>query len=433
VEDLRELAALFAETDKPHALGQFSLAKEATIAEWAESGELRVLAQDGRPVAAAVVSSAKAERAVEDFAGNEIARIQQGDVHIKRSACRAGAEGVLARLLEDIASAAAGAVYLELWQESKPLVAAATAAAFTWLGSSKVRASSEIVGLWARAAKDRGHAVPVADLATLEQLTLPQHDVAPLMAAIRKRSPAWADHYSTYNVKHSWSALVLRGYGGLVDFIEKPAEMSRKWKADNADKLTWPIEDTPLRALLPEAEPIIAAIPGKKHRIRLMRLTPGGGELLRHADITDQDAGTAPGRLMRIHVPIDTNPSVEFEMWRLSGRTVRCHMGTGETWYLDTRKPHRAWNKGTTERIHLVMDVESSPALLALLPAQQPDAPATIGGCTMARAADAQAWAPRMASACAAIAAEPQAIATEVAVAPPLDRGRLAGHRHAGR
>ena len=46
-------------------------------------------------------------------------------------------------------------------------------------------------------------------------------------------------------------------------------------------------------------------------------------------------------------------------------RNARTH--SPSAWYLDTRKPHTAVNAGATERIHLVMDVESSPELLALL------------------------------------------------------------------
>jgi hypothetical protein len=52
-------------------------------------------------------------------------------------------------------------------------------------------------------------------------------------------------------------------------------------------------------------------------------------------------------------------------------------MAAGEAWYLDTRKPHTARNDGAAERIHVVADVEASPALLALCtrpaPAEGPD------------------------------------------------------------
>jgi hypothetical protein len=192
-----------------------------------------------------------------------------------------------------------------------------------------------------------------------------------LAKKVLELAPKFADHYSSYNKGKTWSALALRGYGGDPDFIIKPSEMSKKWKEENAAKLKLEISDSPLRALLKEAEPLISAIPGKKHRIRLMRLAPGGGELTRHADITDPDAGTLPGRLLRIHIPLLTNPKVQFQMWLLNGSRVTENMALGEAWYLDTRKPHTAANLGPEQRIHLVMDVESCPELLALLEAQK--------------------------------------------------------------
>ena len=56
-----------------------------------------------------------------------------------------------------------------------------------------------------------------------------------------------------------------------------------------------------------------------------------------------------------------------------SMKSFGAHMGAGEAWYLDDRKPHRAKNSGEEDRIHFVMDVESNPKLLALL---GPSAPA---------------------------------------------------------
>ena len=47
-------------------------------------------------------------------------------------------------------------------------------------------------------------------------------------------------------------------------------------------------------------------------RIRFMRLRAKGGELARHADITDREAGTADGMIARFHIPIVTSPAVRF-------------------------------------------------------------------------------------------------------------------------
>lgn len=89
--------------------------------------------------------------------------------------------------------------------------------------------------------------------------------------------------------------------------------------------------------------------------------------MTRHADITDLEAGTDPRKVLRIHIPLRTNPGVRFRSWGLDGQAVERHMDVGELWYLDTRKPHTAINGGETERIHLVVDTYSTPEILAQL------------------------------------------------------------------
>jgi len=54
-------------------------------------------------------------------------------------------------------------------------------------------------------------------------------------------------------------------------------------------------------------------------------------------------------------------------MWQHEGARIEGHMPTGEAWYLDTRKPHQALNKGVAHRVHLVLDVEACPELRAVL------------------------------------------------------------------
>jgi hypothetical protein len=203
------------------------------------------------------------------------------------------------------------------------------------------------------------------------RLDLPELPTGELLDALTALAPTFADHYSTYNVGHSWQALSLRGYAAEGEdadpaFIVKPAEMSRSWKSEHPDEMEWELADSPLRAALPQVEEILAAIPGVPHRIRIMRLA-AGGELTRHADITDPDAGVADGRLLRIHVPLQTSDAVEFRSWTPDGDETGCAMEVGTVWYLDTRKPHRARNGGDEDRIHLVVDVEATPELRQLL------------------------------------------------------------------
>src|SRR5206468_2956227 len=128
------------------------------------------------------------------------------------------------------------------------------------------------------------------------------------------------------------------------------------------------LQDTVLRLRLPAIDALHRPLTAlaRPHRIRLMRLAPGGGELRRHADLTDPESGIADGRVARFHFPLTTNPDVVFTSWDARGRRHEANMAAGECWYLDTRKPHAAVNRGATERIHLVVDVEANPAVRAL-------------------------------------------------------------------
>jgi len=176
----------------------------------------------------------------------------------------------------------------------------------------------------------------------------------------------FTNHYSNYNKGKSWSAISLRGYSPEWSFITKPAEMSKKWKAENKDT-EFKLQDTELRKMFPEVEDVLRWLPGKPHRIRFMNLSPAGGELQRHTDQVDPDAGVNDYKLMRFHFPIVTNEKVIFNQWDWQAELVEAHMKVGECWYIDVRKPHRAVNDGTDMRTHLVIDVEANHEVRALI------------------------------------------------------------------
>ena len=176
----------------------------------------------------------------------------------------------------------------------------------------------------------------------------------------------FTNHYSNYNKGNSWSAISLRGYSPEWSFITKPAEMSKKWKEENKD-VEFKLQDTELRKMFPEVEDLLKFLPGKPHRIRFMNLAPGGGELQRHTDQVDPDAGVNDTKLMRFHFPIVTNDECMFSQWDYEAERVSCHMNVGECWYLDVRKPHQAINNGTEMRTHLVVDIEANDKVRALI------------------------------------------------------------------
>ena len=59
-------------------------------------------------------------------------------------------------------------------------------------------------------------------------------------------------------------------------FIEKPAEMSKGWKARNPQRMAAEARPTAVAGLFPAALELASRLPGEKERIRFMRLKPGG-------------------------------------------------------------------------------------------------------------------------------------------------------------
>jgi len=65
---------------------------------------------------------------------------------------------------------------------------------------------------------------------------------------------------------------------------------------------------------------------------------------------------------VRIHVPVITNPGVQFYL-----ENRRIIMQEGECWYLDLNLSHRVQNLGSTDRVHLVIDCQINDWLRALI------------------------------------------------------------------
>lgn len=87
-------------------------------------------------------------------------------------------------------------------------------------------------------------------------------------------------------------------------------------------------------------------------RSRLMGLAPAS-DVPEHVDV-----GYYWRTHMRLHIPVVTNPQVEFTC---DGQTV--HMKAGECWAFDSFCLHNVRNKGTEKRIHLVLDTVGGETL----------------------------------------------------------------------
>ena len=102
---------------------------------------------------------------------------------------------------------------------------------------------------------------------------------------------------------------------------------------------------------------VIESFPGEKNRVRFLKLR-AGGRIFLHSD----PLHTIETGIVRFHVPVRTNPSVDFIV---DGR--RLVMRPGEAWYVDVRFKHSVNNSGAEDRVHLVVDVIPNPALSVLL------------------------------------------------------------------
>ena len=237
---------------------------------------------------------------------------------------------------------------------------------FTWVGS-KITTFAEIYSVWFRDAQTTLAKRIFPKYQTSEQLGLKKLlDVDPnfiqqISTNLDSLAMKFTNHYSNYNKDDSWSAISLRGYSDDYKFINKPEEMDKKWKEKHKNE-TYFLQDTNLYNHFPEIKNYLTnTFDGDTHRVRFMKLQPGGGELERHTDQVDPDCGKRLGQIIRLHSRIITNNAVLFSVWTPLGGKLSVNMKVGECWFLDTRHPHQVINGGTTSRIHLVVDTVITP------------------------------------------------------------------------
>ncbi|MCX6854417.1 MAG: aspartyl/asparaginyl beta-hydroxylase domain-containing protein [Verrucomicrobia bacterium] len=170
-------------------------------------------------------------------------------------------------------------------------------------------------------------------------------DPAGLQADLAKLgSNEWVAHFNTGFFSGDWSGAALRSVGG--DGTKMYADTSHGDFANTA--------------LLQECRHLKAVIESFQcplRSVRLLRLT--AGSVIR--EHRDYDLGYDAGEV-RLHVPVITNPQVEFY---LNNRRFR--MAEGECWYLDLNLPHRVQNRGATDRVHLVIDCQLNDWLRDLI------------------------------------------------------------------
>lgn len=172
-------------------------------------------------------------------------------------------------------------------------------------------------------------------------------DVSRLRADLRAVDGGWIDHLVRRNYEGDWSVLPLR----------HAADATHPVMMIYADPTATDLVDGALLAQTPYFRAVLAQFRCPLHAVRLMRLTPGSVIKPHRDHDLAAEWGTA-----RIHVPITTNPDVEF---LLNGTPLA--MAPGEAWYLRLSDEHAVANRGTTDRVHLVIDCVVDDWLAAML------------------------------------------------------------------
>jgi hypothetical protein len=100
-----------------------------------------------------------------------------------------------------------------------------------------------------------------------------------------------------------------------------------------------------LNNIITMAEPQLGSVTPRQAMLTRLR---AGSEIRRH-----KDKGQLTAKTHRIHVPIITNPDCLFSI-----EDEVKHLGAGEIWIIDNvNRFHSVANKGTQNRIHLILDV----------------------------------------------------------------------------
>lgn len=156
----------------------------------------------------------------------------------------------------------------------------------------------------------------------------------------------WVPHFNRQYYEGEWKALALRSASGRANQIYQPP-----------NEISAAI-DTPVLARCPYFRQVLNMFECSLLAARLLSLGPGS-KIREHEDYF---LGFEYG-LIRIHIPISTEPRVEFFVGN-----ERLDMKEGEAWYIDFGLPHRINNLSDRDRVHLVVDCIVNDWLKEIIP-----------------------------------------------------------------
>ena len=388
IETLKGYAKPFKDTHGPHIYGRFGLVNERDVADALMKDRYVCVKDDVGVVAACIYTIVERQSVRKDFRGEPIV-IPKGATFLTAFAAYDRFSG--AALLNKMKRFGKGWLWAEIFEEDRATKRAMLSLGANWRGT-KISADSSLKGiyaapdpqpgfdLWTPTSRYHEVSLPWAEAVsvdTIDRSFITDAELENIRQELDGRD-LYAQHYSSYNVKKTWTAFSLRGYDPTdPSFIIKPSEMSKGWKAENPERLDASCLWTEASLKFPTALKVVRRIVGDDDalldRVRFMKLEAENGELSRHADITDRDAGVADGKIARLHIPIRTSDKVRVYGWSARGSKSMVRFAEKSLCYLDQRKPHRVVNKSGQDRIHLVADVHSGQYLRDMLNAIRGD------------------------------------------------------------
>jgi hypothetical protein len=180
------------------------------------------------------------------------------------------------------------------------------------------------------------------------QVRLPfAFDPVPLAADLARLGPGdWIGHTFKTNYEGGWDIVPLRASAGETHPL----------RLIHVDPGATHFADTAWLDRLPAFRAALTRFECPLRSVRLMRLT-AGSTIKEHVDDLDAEVGH-----LRLHVPVTTNPEVDFRLGRR-----RVEMAPGSVWYLRLSDPHQVANRGATDRVHLVIDAHVNDWLERML------------------------------------------------------------------
>jgi aspartyl/asparaginyl beta-hydroxylase len=159
----------------------------------------------------------------------------------------------------------------------------------------------------------------------------------------------WLEHYDK-GLSNGWVAIPLVSLDGRMG----DSEAQRAGTLDQFKR-------TPYLERLPYFKEIVDGFKCPQGRVRVLKLLPGA-KIGEHRDVGLEVANLAFKRV-RLHIPIQTNPEAVFYV---GGE--RFHMREGGLYYANFSKVHSVRNDGTTDRVHLVLDLQVNDWLAQFFP-----------------------------------------------------------------